>query len=128
MHGQQQELETLRWGRKRSQEADCFPECLYKCLSNGSISTTSVSPVVQSTQGRGCWLTCPAVLQPPKHSSLCLPGKPDQGIDLAGKKKMLQHSAKSNMFFFPARITSPIWPASQLHKQLRQHSSGADRE
>lgn len=31
------------------------------------------------------------------------------------------------MFFFPARISSPIWLAAQLHKQLRQHSGGADR-
>lgn len=30
------------------------------------------------------------------------------------------------MFFFPSRITSPIWPATQLHKQLRQHSGGTD--
>lgn len=66
-----------------------------------------------------------AVLQLPKPSSLCLPDQPDQGMDLAGKeKKMLKHPAKSNMFFFPARITSPIWPAAQLHKQLCQRSGG----
>lgn len=43
------------------------------------------------------------------------------------RKKRFKHRAKSNMFFFPARISSPIWLAAQLHKQLRQHSGGADR-
>lgn len=54
---------------------------------------------------------CPAAAQP----ELC---EPEQGIDLVGKK-YVKHPLQSNMFFFPARIASPIWPGAQLHKQLQ---------
>lgn len=75
---------------------------------------------------------CPAAAQPSTALRAC-PANRIRELIWLGKKKTkkpttLKHPAKSNMFFFPARIASPIWPAAQLHKQLRQHGGGADRE
>lgn len=113
--------------RKRSQEANCFPKCRFKRLSNGSVIAMSVFPVVQSTRARGCWPTHLSVLQLPRHSPV--PARRTGGGNRSGwEKSMLKQPPKSNMFFFPARIASPIWPGAQLHKQLRRGGGGAGRQ
>lgn len=93
MHCRQKKLEMLIRERKSSQEANCFPKCRFKRLSNGSAGPKSVSAVVQSTQG--CSPTHLSVLQLPR---LCPHGEPEQGIDLSGKKSVQTPSEKQHVF------------------------------
>lgn len=119
----QQKLGMLIRERKWSQEANCFPKCRFKGLSDGSVSPMRVSPVAQSTQDRACWPTHLSVLQLPRHSFV--PARRTGAGNRSGwKKSVLKHPPKSNMFFFPSRITSPIWPGAQLHKQRGRGSVG----
>lgn len=66
----------------------------------------SVSPVAQSTQGRGSTRPsfCPAAAQ--AQLCACTANRSRESIWL--EKSMLKHPPKSNMFFFPAGIASPI--------------------
>lgn len=116
MHWWQQKLEMFIRERRRSQEANCFPECQFKRLSQAA-SVSCVSPALQSARGRGCSLTHLSVLQLPSQSSV---NQSRESIWL--EKSMLNTLYKATCFSFQPEL---LLPSGRAHSCTNSCGGGA---